>query len=158
MENADEGMFAQMMASMARAAWQDGVSADGAMDSGANASGAIEFFERENAVDESVEGVRSRMTFTGCFAIDGFVIQHKDETPVEAGFGADFGEANGPSVAWVWFSCPVNDAVKEKFEEFFGGAFDETLRRMDIPVEEFLSFSDSKAWGVFEQEDDEPLW
>lgn len=158
MKDAAEGMFAQMMASMAHAAQGDAPFAGEEPVFGANASSKVEFFERGNAVDESAEGVFSRMTFSGCFAIDEFMIQHKDGSPVEAGLGADFDEANGPVAAWVWFSCLVNDAVKEKLEEFFGGSFDETLQRMDISTEAFLAFSDSKAWGVFEQEDEEPLW
>ena len=56
----------------------------------------ITFFEKDNTVDNSIEGIASRMQFNGCFAIDEYMIQHKDGSPVDAGFGADFNEANGP--------------------------------------------------------------
>lgn len=143
-------MFAQMMAAMANAGQTE--------DASPASPCKIEFFERENAVDDSAEGVASRMVFTGCFAIDGYMVQHKDASPVEAGLGADFNESGGPVAAWVWFSVPVNDAVRLKFEEFFGGSFDEDGLRMPIESEKFLDFSDSKAWGVFEQETEDPLW
>lgn len=109
MKDAAEGMFTQMMASMAHAAQRD-ASCDGAV-LGANASSKVEFFERSNAVDESVEGVFSRMTFTGCFAIDEFMIQHKDGSPVEAGLGADFDEANGPFLLAVIRFCPARQGI-----------------------------------------------
>lgn len=151
MENGSEAMFAQMMAAMAAGAQE-------ASEEGPS-SGAVTFFERSNAADASAPGVFSRMTFTGCFAIDDFMIRRKDGTPVEAGLGADFDEAGGPVAAGVWFSRPVNRAVEEKFETFFGASFDEGKQRMDIEPATFLDFADSKAWGVYEQEEDEdPLW
>ena len=59
------------------------------------------------------------MQFDGCFAIDEYMIQRKDGTPVDAGFGADFNDAGGPVASWVWFSRPVNGPVRAKFEERF---------------------------------------
>lgn len=112
----------------------------------------ISFFERGNSVDESVEGLASRMIFTGHFAIDNFMISRKDGSLVEAGFGADFKDADGPVAAWIWFSRPVNAAVKAKFEEIFGGTFDEEGMRMDLDVDVFLKYSDSGKWDVFEDE------
>ena len=114
----------------------------------------ITFFEKENTNDSTVEGIASRMQFNGCFAIDEYMIQRKDGTPVDAGFGADFNEANGPVAAWVWFSRPVNGPVKAKFEERFNGTFNEDGLRMDIPTEEFLAFADSGAWNAFAVDDD----
>lgn len=149
MELNEENMFAQMMAAMANAGQPE--------EAQPAPPCKIEFFERGNAVDDSADGVASRMMFTGCFAIDDFMIQRKDASPVDAGLGADFNESGGPVAAWVWFSVPVNQAVRLKFEEFFGGSFDEDGLRMPIAVEKFLDFSDSKAWGVYEQEED-PLW
>lgn len=55
----------------------------------------ITFFEKGNTVDSSIEGIASRMQFDGCFAIDEYMIQRKDGTPVDAGFGADFNDAGG---------------------------------------------------------------
>ena len=46
----------------------------------------ITFFEKGNTVDSSIEGIASRMQFDGCFAIDEYMIQRKDGTPVDAGF------------------------------------------------------------------------
>lgn len=159
MENDSERMMMQMMANM-MAGKQD-------EDLESGSSCRIDFFERENAVDNQAEGVFSRMVFKGCFAIDGYVIQSAEGEPVEAGLGADFDEANGPVATWVWFCRPVNDAVKERFEEFFGAAFDETKQRMDIETERFVAFSDSKSWGsyeeafgggVFGEDDEDALW
>lgn len=159
MENDSERMMMQMMASM-MAGKQD-------EDLESGSSCRIDFFERENTVDNQAEGVFSRMVFKGCFAIDGYVIQSVEGEPVESGLGADFDEANGPVAAWVWFCRPVNDAVKERFEEFFGGVFDETKQRMDIGTERFVAFSDSKSWGsyeeafgggVFGEDDEDALW
>ena len=79
----------------------------------------ITFFEKGNTVDSSIEGIASRMQFDGCFAIDEYMIQRKDGTPVDAGFGADFNDAGGPVASWVWFSRPVNGPVRAKFEERF---------------------------------------
>lgn len=149
MELNAEDMFAQMMAAMANA---DQPKAETAAH-----SCKVEFFEQSNTVDESVAGIASRMVFTGCFAIDDYMIQRKDGSPVQAGLGADFNESGGPTAAWIWFSTPVNDAVKQKFEEFFGGSFDEDGLRMPVDAEAFLDFSDSKGWGVYEEEGD-PLW
>ena len=115
----------------------------------------ITFFEKGNTVDSSIEGIASRMQFDGCFAIDEYMIQRKDGTPVDAGFGADFNDAGGPVASWVWFSRPVNGPVKAKFEERFNGSFDEEGLRMDIPTEDFLAFADSGAWNAFAVEDDE---
>lgn len=115
----------------------------------------ITFFEKDNTVDNSIEGIASRMQFNGCFAIDEYMIQHKDGSPVDAGFGADFNEANGPVAAWVWFSRPVNGPVKAKFEERFSGTFDEDGLRMDIPTDEFLAFADCGAWNAYAVDDEE---
>ncbi len=120
-----------------------------------DASVKITFFEKENTVDSSVEGIASRMQFNGCFAIDDFMIQRKDGTPVDAGFGADFNEAGGPVAAWVWFSRPVNGPVKAKFEERFEASFDEDGLRMDISTDQFLAFADCGAWNAFAVEEDE---
>ena len=60
----------------------------------------ITFFEKGNTVDSSIEGIASRMRFDGCFAIDEYMIQRKDGTPVDAGFGADFNDAGGPVASW----------------------------------------------------------
>lgn len=115
----------------------------------------ITFFEKGNTVDSSIEGIASRMRFDGCFAIDEYMIQRKDGTPVDAGFGADFNDAGGPVASWVWFSRPVNGPVRAKFEERFNGTFDEEGLRMDIPTDDFLAFADSGAWNAFAVEDDE---
>ena len=115
----------------------------------------ITFFEKGNTVDSSIEGIASRMQFDGCFAIDEYMIQRKDGTPVDAGFGADFNDAGGPVASWVWFSRPVNGPVRAKFEERFNGTFDEEGLRMDIPTDDFLAFADSGAWNAFAVEDDE---
>ncbi len=115
----------------------------------------VTFFEKDNTVDDSIEGIATRIQFNGCFAIDEFMIQRKDGTPVDAGFGADFNETGGPVAAWVWFSRPVNGPVKEKFEERFSASFDEDGLRMDIDPDQFLAFADSGAWEAFDAEEDE---
>ena len=143
MENDSERMMMQMMANMMAGKRDE--------EPERCSSCRIDFFERENAVDSQAEGVFSRMLFKGCFAIDGYVIQNAEGEPVESGLGADFDEANGPTAAWVWFCRPANDAVKEKFQEFFGGSFDESGQRMDISTDRFVAFSDSKSWGSYEE-------
>lgn len=121
----------------------------------------ITFLEKANTADNSIEGIATRTEFTGHFAIDGYVLQYNDGRYVDAGLGADFDEYNGPTRAWVWFSAPVNDAVKEAFEGFFSAEFGEDRLRMELDPETFLKFADSSAWGEFteggveeEEEDD----
>ena len=123
---------------------------------------AAQFMDKgDAAAAEPAEGTvkitffEKGMQFDGCFAIDEYMIQRKDGTPVDAGFGADFNDAGGPVASWVWFSRPVNGPVKAKFEERFNGSFDEEGLRMDIPTEDFLAFADSGAWNAFAVEDDE---
>ena len=88
------------------------------------------------------------------FTIDGFMIQNAQSVPVDAGFGAEFDAAGGPSSAWVWFCRPVNEAVKDKFEGFFKGTFDDGGMRMEIDPHTFLDFADSASWTAFECEDE----
>lgn len=114
----------------------------------------IVFYERENETDDGAAGEKARMTFTGCFTIDGFMIQNAQGVPVDAGFGAEFDAAGGPSSAWVWFCRPVNEAVKDKFEGFFKGTFDDGGMRMEIDPHTFLDFADSASWTAFECEDE----
>lgn len=149
MLNDSEKALAEMMA----AQFMD--KGDAAAAEPAEGTVKITFFEKGNTVDSSIEGIASRMQFDGCFAIDEYMIQRKDGTPVDAGFGADFNDAGGPVASWVWFSRPVNGPVKAKFEERFNGSFDEEGLRMDIPTEDFLAFADSGAWNAFAVEDDE---
>lgn len=118
----------------------------------------ITFFEKKNTSDSSVEGVASRMTFTGHFAIDGYMLQRDDGTLVEAGLGADFPEAGAPTAAWVWFSLPANEAVRGVFERAFGGTFNDDCLRLDITGQAFMDFADSGSWEAFNgegMEDDE---
>ncbi len=116
----------------------------------------ITFLEKSNTVDDSLEGIVARTVFTGHFAIDGYVLQHNDGRLVEAGLGADFDEYNGPTHAWIWFSAPVNDAVKEAFEGFFSATFDDDRLHMEVDPDVFVTFADSKAWGEFVEEESEP--
>lgn len=113
----------------------------------------ITFLEKSNVADDTVEGVATRATFTGHFAIDGYILQYGDGRLVDAGLGADFDEYNGPKRAWVWFSAPANDAVQEAFVGFFGGTFSEDGMRMELDPEVFVTFADSKAWGEFTDEE-----
>ena len=99
----------------------------------------IVFYERENETDGGAAGEKARMTFTGCFTIDGFMIQNAQSVPVDAGFGAEFDAAGGPSSAWVWF-CK--------------GTFDDGGMRMEIDPHTFLDFADSASWTAFECEDE----
>ncbi len=115
----------------------------------------ITFLERFNETDDHVEDAVTRAIFTGHFAIDGYLLRfNEDGRYVDAGLGADFDEFNGPKRAWLWFSSPVNDAVKEAFEGFFRAAFAEDRLRMELDPETFIAFADSKAWGAFEEEGD----
>lgn len=117
----------------------------------------ITFLERSNEVDDSVEGAATRIVFTGHFAIDGYLLRfNEDSRLVDAGLGADFDEFNGPLRAWLWFSAPVNDAVKEAFESFFSASFAQDRLRMELDPEVFTTFADSKAWGAFEDESGMP--
>lgn len=120
----------------------EGIQTDGAK---------VSFFERSNSIDDSIEGVVTRTVFSGHFAIDDYMLQRNDGTLVEAGLGADFDEYNGPTHAWVWFSLPVNDAVKEVFEGFFSGEFAEDRLRMEVDPDVFVKFADSNAWGEFNE-------
>ena len=144
-----ERAMAEMMAR------QFGGDAGAAVEPADEGASRITFFERSNRSDSTVGDVVARMTFSGAFAIDEFMIQRKDGTPVEAGFGADFDDAGGPTAAWVWFSRPVNEAVKSKFEERFGAAFDAEGVRMDITPDEFTAFSDSGCWQAFEEDEED---
>ncbi len=116
----------------------------------------IVFYEKSNAVDDSVPDVETRMTFTGRFSVDGVDLVAADGKPAVGGLGADFPAEGDPTAAWVWFKQPIDEEMRGKFEGFFGGTFGEDGLRMDVAPEAFLDFADSNSWDA-DLDDDDPL-
>ena len=118
----------------------------------------VMFYERSNAVDESVSDVASRMTFAGHFTISDPASPLKSGTRADGGLGADFQEEGDPVAAWVWLKQPAGDEDRKKLEAFFDATFGEDGLRMDIAPEAFLNFADSNSWDADLEDEDEPLF
>ena len=106
------------------------------------------FYERSNAVDESVPDVESRMTFTGHFTVNDPLSPPGGGTRLDGGLGADFKTEEEPSAAWVWLEQPADDENRKKLEAFFDASFNEDGLRMEIAPEAFLTFADSNSWDA----------
>lgn len=117
----------------------------------------VVFYERSNAVDESVPDIETRMTFTGHFAVN-----DRNFTPgapeLDGGLGADFQDEGEPTAAWVWLKQPADDENRAKLEAFFDSSFDEDGLRMDIAPAAFLDFADSNSWDADPDSEDEALF
>lgn len=115
----------------------------------------IVFYERSNAMQENESASLARTVFTGCFSIDGAMVTDEDGQPLEAGFEADFEETGGPVAAGLWFSRPVDAAVRRAFEAVFGTPFADDGQHMDIGPDAFLTFSDSSCWTAYSNDDED---
>lgn len=114
----------------------------------------IVFYERSNAMQENESASFARTVFTGCFSIDGAMVDAEDGRPLEAGFEADFEETGGPVAAGIWFARSVDSAVQRAFEAVFGTPFADDGRHMDIGADVFLTFADSSCWTAYRDDED----